>query len=307
LTGSQTTCGVRKMVYLLELNVKGGITTGTTRRIMNYYLLSKYYIPATTLSGAIMNTVLKKEGKMRQVYTSPALPIVNNKPVVFSHYFSPSVSRKAKDYVEIKGGLRRTDANSLRERFPELKHKIGELIVFDKEDGALNYYKQYEPETEVEMEVAIDRTLGSARKGLLYAYEVLIVDKMWALSSEGFEGEISLGRGKNRYYPTVEVRVKKEVELREVKEGDVVYCLTPCVPTLFGKKFIEFDEIWGEYSLYTGWFTTDNIAGQKPVFRVLREGSLIKVKKVLDDRLLNAGLNLLLPIEDLGEIVGWFK
>ena len=291
---------------MLELDVRGGITTGQTRRIVNYYLLSKYYIPATTLSGAIMNAILKREGKLRQIYTSPALPIVNGKPVVFSHYFSPRVSRKAKDYVEFKGVLRRNDVESIEKKFPESKPKVGELIVFDREEGGLNYYKQYEPETEVEMEVAIDRVLGSAKKGLLYAYEMLRVDKMWALSSEGFEGEISLGRGKNRYYPTVEVKVRKEVELREIKEGEVVYCLTPCVPTLFGKKFIEFEEIWGEYSIYSGWFTTDKIAGQKPVFRVLREGSLIRVKRVLDDRLSYAGLNVVLPIEDLSEVTRWF-
>lgn len=296
-------------LHLLEITAPKGVIAGQYRRVMSYYLLSKPFVPASTLSGAIANAELRKTGKLPEVITSPALPVTEDgKPVLLSHYFAGQVGRKSDKFLEVPNVLK-----AERKELPkDGKPRVGELVFPVGKEGNYNAYRKYSPRTEVEMHVAIDRDLGAGKRGMLYAYEYLRVNKLWALSSEPFEGEIAIGRGKNRHFLKAEVRVKK----RDVVRFDpnnlkgTLYCITPCAPTLFGRGLFKLKDYWGEFSVYSSWFTTDKLAGQRPSFRVLREGSLLEVEGVGDwdalVRLMPAGLNLALPVSDLMEVAGWY-
>lgn len=295
---------------LLRLKVNGYITT-QMRKVKNYYFSVTDYIPSQTLRGAILAEYYYQKGKIDySFYVSPSYPV----GVAPSHYFSPAEGRKSSSFVEEKEILKRKSEEiekkkeeALRLEKEEAKPKIGTLIKLSEKSDKYYKYHSYHPETIVLTHVAIDKKTASNYHGMLFAYEYKKFETMWALaspSSEVFDivKEIRVGRGKSRGSSRVTVEKVKEVELHE-PEG-LSYCLSPVVPKLFDKKFFSTKIIIGDEGMYSGWFTTDKMAGEKPVFKTLKEGSLIYVEEKKDfEKLFTAGLNFVFRIDDLGSLL----
>ncbi|ARM76982.1 hypothetical protein B6F84_00015 [Acidianus manzaensis] len=282
------------------------------RKIKNYYFSVTDYIPSTTLRGAILAEYYYQKGKIDQnYYVSPAYP----KSSAPAHYFSPAVSRKSKLFEEEKEILQKKSAEmkegkSLEEimKFKSEetpKPKIGTLITLNKEENEKYLYSQYSSESTIEMHVAIDKDKATSVTNMLYAYEYKKLGEMWALSqpSEIIDvvETIRVGRGKNRGNKEIQIQKVKEVEFPE-SEGGLSYCLSQCVTKLFGNQILSAKSIIGDTSIYSGWFTTDEYSGQKPVFNSIKEGSLIYLDRINVD-LRPAGLNFLLSIKDLHELL----
>ncbi|NON62774.1 hypothetical protein [Acidianus sp. RZ1] len=87
------------------------------------------------------------------------------------------------------------------------------------------------------------------------------------------------------------------MNLEETKEG-IGICLSRCAPKVLGIEALEVKEVWGYYDIYNSWFTSDDIMGTRPSFRVLDEGSVIQVLKVKED-FKTAGLNFIISVPDL--------
>mgnify|MGYP001770686388 CR=1 FL=1 len=306
-------------VALLKLTVNGYITT-LTRRVMNYYFSVTDFVPSTQVRGAILAEYYKQKGKVdMDFFVSPAFPL-ESAP---AHYFSPASGRKSGNFVEKRGILKeKEDELSKGRPLSEVlrlnkddKPRVGAIIRRVEVDKDSTKYTKYTAESAISMNVAIDKTLASARHGMLFAYEYRRFGELWALArpSEVLDvvkgGEIRIGRGKNRGNTAVKVQVVREVELPE-PEG-LVYCLSQCVPSLLGKEFFKVKRdsegvpiIVGETSTYAGWFTTDSVSGQKPSFRTLSEGTLIYIEEKRNYAdLLPAGLNFALSINDLSSLL----
>jgi hypothetical protein len=174
-----------------------------------------------------------------------------------------------------------------------------------KSDEKFNYYEKVFIESSITIHTTISKKLGSSERGMLYSYEYKYFTKLWAFASDKLEvREIKIGKGRSRGFGRAEVIWGKEISFDEIKEGDWVYCLSQCIPSLFGRTFFEPEVILGREDLYTGWFTRENLQGQKPVFKTLSLGSIIKLKKVIDlDYLKPAGLNFIIKIRDLRELL----
>jgi len=309
---SQVICGGDLMI-LIKLKVKGHITT-QMRRVKSYYFSVTDYIPSTTLRGAILNEYYHQKGKIDEnFYVSPAYPL----KTAPAHYFSPATQRKGAEFREEKGILRKKDEEFLRGKSVEEilklkgkghKPKIGALITFSREENGENVYKGKGGESVILMHVAIDKTSGAAREGMLFAYEYKYFEELWALASESSEvidvvKRIRIGRSKNRVGNYVYIEKVKEVSLEEPK--GLSYCLSPCVPSLFEKEFFKAKLIIGDTSIYSGWFTNDKFSGQKPVFTTLKEGSLVYVEGVSENnkKIMAAGLNFMFKIDDLKSLL----
>jgi hypothetical protein len=295
---------------LLKITVNRYITT-QLRKVANYYFSTADYIPSTTLRGAILAEYYYQKGKIEEdFFVSPAYPL-NTIP---SHYFSPAKDRKDKSFIETKNVLEKKDEligkkseNELKDKISEAmsvegKPKIGTLITYKNDNNNQNVYEQFFAASAIQMHVAIDKTSVSSYHGMLFAYEYKKFDELWALAkpSEVIDlvNRVSIGRGKNRAGNIAEVKKVKDLSLDDPK--GLSYCLSQCVPSLFGKKFFDSKVIIGDTSLYTGWFTTDSISGTKPVFKTLKEGTLVYiVDKYYDSRIMASGLNFILKIPDL--------
>jgi hypothetical protein len=297
------------MTKVIKLKIKEPIAF-SSRRIKSYYFSSADYLPAQTIRGAIIDAK-GDYSLLDSYYTSPAYPVVDKKPSVPSHALSPAKSRKCKKHLEVKGILERLKNEGVEKllvNYPvEAKPKIGDLIYLTSEDEKYNYYEKVEVPSIITQHVAISKKTGSNEGGMLYAYEYKLLDEVWFLASDDLGlKELRIGKGRNRGFGSAEVESVKEVDLNEPKEGDVVYCLSQCLP-FFGKTFFDYDFIIGRTELYLGWFTRYDgklIMGQKPVIKVLSAGSLVKLKKIYDlDYLKPAGLNFMVKISDLGELI----
>ncbi|WP_016730668.1 hypothetical protein [Saccharolobus islandicus] len=285
------------------------------RRIRNYYFSITNYIPSTTLRGAILAEYFNQTGKIDEnFYVSPAYPI-RTAP---AHYFSPATERKGDEFIEAKKVLEKKEkefeANKPIEEIMKLeiegknpKPKIGSLITYEGESEKENKYKGFSSKSTIQMHVAIDKTSVSSYKGMLFAYEYKHFDEMWAIASDSEVIDtikiIKIGRGKNRGNKIVNIVKVKEVSLDQSK--GLLYCLSPCMPSLFGKTFFKAKHIIGDKSMYSGWFTTDSFSGQKPVFETLREGSLIYVESFNNEKniMMPAGLNFMFRISDLKSLL----
>ncbi|AWR98159.1 hypothetical protein DFR86_00175 [Acidianus sulfidivorans JP7] len=287
------------------------------RKIRNYYFSIANYIPSTTLRGAILAEYYNQTGKLDEnFYVSPAYPI----KTAPAHYFSPATKRKSNDFVEVKKILevkeKEFDANEPIEKIMELneeknkkkefKPKIGSLITYYGENEKENIYKGFSSKSIIQMHVAIDKNSVSSYKGMLFAYEYKQFDEMWAVASDSevidIIKRIKIGRGKNRGNKIVDIEKVREVQFDQSK--GLVYCLSPCVPSLFGKTFFKSGHILGDKSIYSGWFTADGFSGQKPVFETLKEGSLVYVESFSDENsLMPAGLNFMFRISDLKSLI----
>nr|8BMW_M Chain M, CRISPR-associated protein Cas5 (Type III-D) [Saccharolobus solfataricus] len=300
-------------MILIKLKVKGYITT-QMRRIRNYYFSITNYIPSTTLRGAILAEYYNQTGKIDEnFYVSPAYPI----KTAPAHYFSPAKERKGDEFIEVKRILEKKEkefeANKPIEEIMKLeidgkhpKPKIGSLITYEGETDKENKYREFSSKSIIQMHVAIDKTSISSYKGMLFAYEYKEFDEMWAIASDSevidTVKRIKIGRGKNRGNKVVDVEKVREVSLDQSK--GLLYCLSPCIGSLFGKTFFKAKYIIGDKSIYSGWFTVDSFSGQKPVFETLREGSLVYVESFSNEKsLMPAGLNFMLRISDLSSIL----
>ncbi|QIW22831.1 hypothetical protein EWF20_00735 [Sulfolobus sp. S-194] len=305
---------------LLKLEVNGYVTT-RVRRIGNYYFSTTDYIPATQLRGAILAEYYYQKGKIDQsFFTSPAFPI-DSAP---SHYFSPAEGRKSSEFTEEKEILRKKNEEleknkSLKEVLKlsrDKKPRIGMIIKRVESKGVeeINKYTKFSTESFISMHVAIEKTLASSYHRMLFAYEYKKFDELWALAkpSEVIDiiktGKIRLGRGRNRTNTLATVEVIREIDLPEPQ--GLSYCLSQCIPSLFGKELFTVGEvegrkvIIGSTSTYVGWFTNDSISGQKPSFKTLSEGTLVLVKnKENYEQLLPAGLNFMFGIDDLDSLL----
>lgn len=303
---------------LLKLTVEGYVMT-LARKVRNYYFSLTDFIPATQLRGAILSEYYYQKGKIDQeFFISPAYP-ADTAP---THYFSPSEGRKSDKYSEERGILKKKseeiDQNKhLKEIMAlggEKKPKIGVLIKKDLENPQMTFYSRFTADSIISMHVAINKKLGSTQHGMLFAYEYKKLGNMWALAkpSEVIDviksSKLKLGRAKSRINTEVKVEVKGEVELPEPQ--GLSYCLSQCVPTLFGKTYFTVKKvdgqkvIIGDTSVYTGWFTNDHMSGLKPVFKTLSEGTLVFVENKGEyDKLLPAGLNFMVSTEDLRSLL----
>ncbi|QKR01119.1 hypothetical protein GWK48_10550 [Metallosphaera tengchongensis] len=293
------------------------------RRVLNYYFATSSYIPSTTLRGAILNEFYQQKKRVPvDFYASPAYP-ARGAP---AHYFSPASGRKSEGFEEEQGILRRVEEemkgvkdekgllNILSNRVKDMKPKVGTIVLYEKNENGKNKYKEFHSESIVNMHVAIDKRTGSSHHGMLFAYEYKKVMEMWALASPGevldvvkASKKILVGRGKMRSGNVVDVEVVRELSDFERPEG-LVYCLSQCVPRLFGKEVLMVRRLGdrmlaiGDTSMYTGWFTTDTLRGTRPTFKVMREGTLLFVEEGKLD-LRAAGLNFAFKIPDLGELI----
>jgi|GEM_PF-905030 hypothetical protein len=311
---------VIKMKFtLLKLTVNGYITT-RTRKIGNYYFSVTDYIPATQLRGALLAEYYYQTRKIDQsFFSSPAFPI-DSAP---AHYFSPAEGRKSREFVEEKGILRRKSeelekqGKTLREVLKlegEKKPKIGAIIKRKESNKDETRYSHFNSESFISMHVTIEKTLASSYHRMLYAYEYKRFDTLWAIAkpSEVIDvikgNKVRLGRGKNRTNALIIVDVISEIDLPE--PHGLSYCLSQCIPSLFGKQLFTVGKadrrsiIIGSTSIYAGWFTNDKISGQKPSFRTLSEGTLVFVKdKGSYSEVFPAGLNFMLGIDDLDSLL----
>ncbi|BFH74739.1 hypothetical protein SJAV_26830 [Sulfurisphaera javensis] len=297
---------------LLRLKVNG-YTTTQMRKVKNYYFSVADYIPSTTLRGAILAEYYHQTGKIDEsFFVSPAYPI-NTAP---AHYFSPAEKRKASTFIEKRGilkekseeldkGKEMIDIMELDD--PELKPKIGALITYLGKEDNYHKYTAYRSEAVILQHVAVSKgeNIGTSERGMLFAYEYKKLGEMWAIAkpSEVVDTvkEIRVGRGRSRGNKAIVIEKVKEIEIPDGK--GLSYCLSPCVTSLFGKEIIAGKkQAIGDTSLYSGWFTLNTHAGQKPVFETLKEGSLIYVEKINVD-LRPAGLNFILKIEDLFDLL----
>ena len=299
-------------MILLKLKVNGYITT-QMRKVMNYYFSVSDYIPATTLRGAILNEYYHEKGKIDEsFYVSPAYPL----KTAPAHYFSPATERKGAIFKEEKGILKEKEkeiekAKDEKEMKEVLnvkgKPKIGTLITLQGEEGNENVYEGWKSESVMLMHVAIDKYSGASTKRMLFAYEYKKFDELWALASSSEVVDeikrVRIGRSKNRVSKYVEIEKVREVKLDETK--GLYYCLSPCVPSLFGKEFFKAKLIIGDTSAYSGWFTNDKFSGQKPVFTTIKEGSLVYAESVSGNskKLMPAGLNFMFKIDDLKSLL----
>jgi hypothetical protein len=303
---------------LLKLTVNGYVMT-LARRVKGYYYSLTDYIPSTQLRGALLSEYYYQKGKIDpQFFASPAYPV----EAAPSHYFSPAEGRKSKKYLEEKGVLKRKSeelekGKPLKEVLQlgsGKKPKVGTIIRREETTPTEYKYSGFSAESFVSMHVAIDKRLGSSYHGMLFAYEYKKLGVLWALAkpSEVIDvaksSTLKLGRGKSRSNAEVRVEAVREVDLPEPQ--GLSYCLSQCVPSLFGKTFFSVGKvegksvIIGETSVYSGWFTNDRMSGQKPSFKTLSEGSLVYVKEKGEyDKLLPAGLNFMVSVGDLGSLL----
>jgi hypothetical protein len=308
-------------VALLRLKVKGYINA-YSRRVMNYYFSSTDYVPATTLRGAILELEYQTKGKVNdKFWVGPALPLGS----AFSHFFIP-LNEKARDggkdsaeaqemkgVLEEAGKVDKWDKESVYKLVREKgllghgrKPRIGAVIRKVGERDGYNLYERVRLNSVVQMQTAVDKLTGSNAREMLFAYEYKEFRDLWALSSPDLpqdRGVLRMGRGKSRSGFQVSFEKVRELDLELAKKGEVGYCLTPCAPSVMGVKLLDGDYL-GDLSIYTGWFTNDHVTGTKPTFRVLREGTLVKVREAGNyQRLLGAGLNFLVKVNDLGELL----
>ncbi len=298
------------MTKLIKIKINEPIAF-SSRKIKNYYFSSTEYMPAQTIRGAIINAK-EDYSLLCSYYTSPAYPIIGEKPAVPSHAFSPAKSRKSKEYVEEKGILSRLEkeGENLLLNYPysvDAKPKIGDLIYMTSEDDKYYYYSRAEIPSVITQHVAISKKYGSNEGGMLFAYEYKILEGAWFLASDDLGiKQLRIGKGRNRGFGSAEVQSVKDIEFEEPKGGEWVYCLSQCIPSL-GKKFFDYESIIGKKELYVGRFTRvvdgKMITGNKPVIKVISPGSLIKIKSVYDLDLKPAGLNFMVKISDLGELI----
>ncbi|AAY81340.1 RAMP superfamily CRISPR-associated protein [Sulfolobus acidocaldarius] len=306
-------------LQLIKLVVNKYITT-QMRKVKNYYFSTTDYIPATTLRGAILAEYYYQKGKIEEdFYVSPAYP-QNSAP---SHYFSPAEGRKGSEFVEESRILsikndeinKGKDMREVMNLGIDKKPRIGVIIKPNEKQKSPNEtrYIKYTPSSTILMHVAIDKVSASSFHRMLYAYEYLKFNEMWALAKPGdvidTVEQIRIGRSRSRIDSIVKVQKVKEVNLEE--PDGLTYCLSPCVPSLLGEKLFEIRKlssgktlVIGEESYYTGWFTTDTHSGAKPVFKTMKEGSLVYVEHKGDySKLMPAGLNFMVKIEDLASLL----
>ncbi len=310
----------------------GGWLNYASRRVMNYYLVDKDFIPATTLRGAILAEMYSQKGSVdEEFYTSPAFPVValeaaagaggspRTAPTAPPHALVMLRDRKSGEAYELEGCLEAASSHptllkALEDAYAKLREKLGSepkpalgrLVALLGKEGGLAKYARAAPEATVEMHVAISKRTGSSMKGMLYAYEYKRAPKYWALVADTEASDylkpgvaLRIGRGKSRAPGTLVVERVVDVRVEELAGPGVGYCITPCVPKLFGREVFPAGGALGHYDIYNAWFTVDGGSGSKPAFRVLGEGALVEVKGRPGVDLRPAGLNFILSIRDL--------
>ncbi|MEM4025269.1 MAG: hypothetical protein QXL70_04400 [Metallosphaera sp.] len=315
------------------------------RKAGNFYSSDKDFIPSTTIRGAFLYPLVQKgksDEELEEFHFSPAFPI-GSAP---SHALSPAGGRKIRCYFEIpnalekwrnssysevlketkealekiedeeclQGGSTEPKSGSNERRVPDLKPKVGDIVKFSK-TSSVHKYVRVNMETLVQTNVGISKSSGSSKTNMLFAYEVKRFNELWVLSKAGFHTvgnveQIKVGRNSSRGLGLGKVQFVREVDLETPGEGDVGYCLTPCLPSFMGKTYIESEEIRGSTGVYVSWYTWDKgkRGGLKPILRVLNEGTIIKVKRTNElDELWPAGLNMLIKIKDLNDLLNKVK
>ncbi|QOJ78812.1 hypothetical protein IG193_08705 [Infirmifilum lucidum] len=316
----------------------GGWLNYSSRRVMNYYLVDRDFIPATTLRGAILAEMYSQKGSVDEdFYTSPAFPVLEVgaepgrggasrrlAPTAPPHALVMLKGRKGREAYELEGCI--GDASSygpllealkavhekLKEKLEsEPKPALGGLVAPLGKSEDLASYARVSPEATVEMHVAISKRTGSSMKGMLYAYEYKRAPKYWALVAETEAADylkpgvaLRVGRGRSRAPGALRVEKVVGVKAEELAGPGVGYCITPCVPRLFGREVFQAGGALGYYDIYNAWFTVDGGSGFKPAFRVLAEGALVEVRERASVDLRPAGLNLILSIGDLYGLLG---
>ncbi|BBD73379.1 hypothetical protein HS1genome_1768 [Sulfodiicoccus acidiphilus] len=296
------------------LRIEGGLSLVNARRIGNYYLWRREYVPATTLRGALINSLIeagsiKELGEAASMAVAPAYP-TSSAP---AHVLLPAKGRKTEDFVEKKGVLSSSEdpVSSLDRKYgSQATPRVGTLVTLRGEEGDEWKFERFRPRrATVEQNVSVSKVSGAAHREMLFAYELRDLGPLWALYLGDLEVdglEVRLGRGRNRVGTRFRVEATSTVEYPEPGEGSLAYCLSPCVPSFLGKTYFE-GEYYGAVDLYSSWFTfgqdvdTPLLGGTRPSFKVLREGTLVRLRKLGEYRQLwPAGLNFLIRVDDLG-------
>jgi len=297
------------------------------RNVEKYYLSELDYIPAQTLRGAFLNSLISSGSPIRDdFYVSPAFPV----GAAPAHAFMPAKNRKSNELVEVKGVIGRLGENwkeELVKTFEEVKSteagsggataqgsavlpksRVGEVAQIRNENqGESWHYEIRHLRTAIGMHVAINKRTGASEKGMLYAYEYRRIDgEMWAVASDDLGvSEIRVGKSRGKGAGRAQVAVMRKADLKEPEEGEWGYCLSQCVPSFLDKTYFEVEEAVGKKDLYTGWFTLGESVGMKPAIVTMSPGTLVKIRKKGDlDELKPAGLNFIVKIRDLGSFLG---
>lgn len=298
---------MRMNLFLVDI----GYATVSSRKIMNYYFSERDYVPATTMRGAFLYPLVARGRKVEDLegyFFTPGYPVKGG-PTAPVHPLAPAVERKSREYAELRGVLRRWAGEEFSQllRDERVKPRTGDLVRFRSSRGQENLYEGVSLEAFIQDNVAIGKESGSSKSNMLFSYEIKNYETVWVLSNLDLEvEEIQVGRGVTRGLGLGKVRRVREVELDLPGPGEVGYCLTPCVPSLFGREFFNPEEIRGDTDLYVSWYTWGKRAGLRPSFKVVKEGSIVRVKDVNWDRLMElwpAGLNVMVKIGDLEELL----
>lgn len=290
----------------------------TARRLGSTYLLSENYIKAGALKGAIVNEAFRKDsaiGKkaleelsVSSAYPSGSLP---------AHAYILLFKRKSQVFYEKKGILSADDLfekkfysetlrwlKELKEDLkPEPKSVIGSIVKFSESFEGYSTYKKVTAEAVVVPNVAVSKRSGSSQRGMLFFYETVKTGSYWALvdyskwKELGLEDELTVTLGKSRIGGEARISlVQKNVEYAE--KGNA-YCLTECLPSFGSAPVFDYERALSAASVYRGWFTNDDFSSTKPVFSVMKEGSILKLKSSSGaEKLMPAGLNFMLSAED---------
>ncbi|ABP95326.1 MULTISPECIES: hypothetical protein [Metallosphaera] len=298
--------------------VRIGYATVSSRRIEHYYFSEKDFIPSTTVRGAFLNQLVRDRGleELERYFFSPGYPIYG-RPSGPIHPLAPALGRKRNEYVELPGILQRWGKEDYGKLLAEIvggsgqerirpKPKTGDIVV-PKSSGKVNFFSRISLDTFIQDNVAIGKGSGSSKTGMLFSYEVKDYGDVWVISNLDVEvTEIHVGRGWTRGLGTGKVVKRGEVDLDLPGPGDVGYCLTPCVPSLLGREFFSAEEVRGTTDIYMSWYTWGKRAGLRPSFKVVREGSIVRVKDVDQDRLMElwpAGLNMMVKVPDMASLL----
>ncbi|AWR98666.2 hypothetical protein [Metallosphaera hakonensis] len=310
----------------IELNlmeVEIGYASVSTRRTMNYYFSERDYIPSPTMRGAFLYPLIKRGRKLEELekyFFTPGYPLTGsggNSPGLPVHPLAPAKDRKSGEYIEVKGVLSRwalEDFERLISEYSKLpteeamspKPRVGNIVTLHESKSNLNRYNGISLDAFVQDSVAIGKRSNSSKAQMLFSYEVKKFDSVWLLTNLDEEvEEIHVGRGNTRGLGRGKVRRVRKVTLEIPGKDDVGYCLTPCVPTFLKKQYFVPQEIRGDTDIYMSWFTWGDPprGGLRPSFKVLKEGTIVRMKEVGDlEQLWPAGLNFVVKIKDLGEL-----
>lgn len=278
------------------------------RNVKSYFLSTENFIPSQTLRGAVVNALIE-EGydvhELEGVFVSPGYPS-NSAP---AHPFVFAEGRKSDSFVERKDSLvidgeveeiisrKRKEINGKAGKDDSsIKSKTGVVVSLKGLENDLFKYDGVKIPSIIQGHVAINKVTMNKESGMLYQYEYRMPTTFWALSSNTLPKEtirIALGRSRNRGFGEALLSKKGEVELQDAKDG-WAYCLSPC--------YTEAEAGIGKVTIYTGWFTSDDLRGPKPFMKVAMQGSLLKVKGEMYP-LKTAGLNFAFSLSSLGELL----